>query len=86
MDLLRFLRDEIALRDDGEVEGWQNTLTGLFNRNLDIGPPMEAFSDKTYRPTEQKARNAEEALLAALNACARARKLKVLVAVDWPNF
>jgi hypothetical protein len=68
MDLLRFLRDEIALRDDGEVEGWQKTLMGLFNRNLAIGPPMEAFSDKTYRPTEEKARSAEEALLAALNA------------------
>jgi uncharacterized protein YjbI with pentapeptide repeats len=85
MNLLRFLRDEVALRDDGEVECWRNTLTRLFNRNLGIGPPIEAFSDKTYRPTERKARSAEEALLASLSACTLARDRKTLVQVDWPN-
>ena len=41
------------------------------NRNFSIGPPIQAFSERTYRLTEKKARNAEEALLAAPNACGR---------------
>jgi uncharacterized protein YjbI with pentapeptide repeats len=70
-ELLRFLRDELALRHQPDVAFWQETLTRLFNRNLKNGPPIDSFENKSFRLIEQKARNAEETLLAALNACAR---------------
>jgi uncharacterized protein YjbI with pentapeptide repeats len=88
MDLFRFLRDEVALRGRDEVARWQETLTRLFNRNLRNGPPLEIYKeDQTFRLMERKARNAEEALLAVLNACALAREEAALdvIPVDWPD-
>jgi hypothetical protein len=80
MELLRFLRDEVALRGKAELVRWQETLTRLFNRDLRSGPPVEVFDSKSVRQIEQKARNAEEALLAALNACARVSGIVTKVA------
>lgn len=54
--------------------------TRLFNRNLKNGPPIESFANKSFRLVEQKARIAEEALLAALNGCARVTRTVTQVA------
>jgi uncharacterized protein YjbI with pentapeptide repeats len=74
LDLLAFLRDEVLRRDVETVETWQATLVHLIEYMLHQGMPMELLETcRTYREQCRQARNAEETLLAALNACLRAR-------------
>jgi hypothetical protein len=81
MDLLRFLRDEILLRS--EAEEWQSSLCRLLDYDLLHGMPVKLSDDVTLRVGERQSRNAEEALLAVVNACARATgKLSV---PEWPD-
>lgn len=83
MDLLRFVRDEVALRPKDEVVVWQVTLTSLFNLELRTGFPLSALSSDGFREAERQSRNAEEALFAALNACARITEEQI--ALSWPH-
>jgi uncharacterized protein YjbI with pentapeptide repeats len=83
MELLRFVRDEVALRPKETAEIWRATLTGLFNLELRYGLPLTAFPPGGFREAERRSRNAEETLLAAVNACARATKERM--AIDWPH-
>lgn len=83
MDLLRFCRGEVALREKADVAAWQQTLTSLFNLELRTGFPLSALSSDAFREAERRSRNAEEALLAAVNACARVRQKRVMF--EWPH-
>jgi uncharacterized protein YjbI with pentapeptide repeats len=83
MELLRFLRDDVALHPIEAVEVWQPTLTSLFNLELRNGFPLAALASDCFREAERRSRNSEEALLAALNACARVTKGRVVV--EWPD-
>ncbi|MBF0337035.1 MAG: pentapeptide repeat-containing protein [Nitrospirae bacterium] len=71
-----FLLNEVRLHSRAEVESWQGCFTKLFNYALKNGMPMESASTEsrkvdTFPKMLSHSRNAEEALLVALNACAR---------------
>jgi uncharacterized protein YjbI with pentapeptide repeats len=82
VDLLHFVRDEILLRDS-KAANWQVSLCRLLNYELRHGMPVRLSDDVTFRVGERQARNAEETLLAALNACARATGERTKPA--WPD-
>ena len=65
-----FLVNEMRLRPASDLARWQNRLAKLFGYTLRNGMPMEQLQVGTFRETMFQSRNAEEALLAALNACA----------------
>lgn len=69
--LFRFVADEVRLRSKAEVDRWQTMLTELFSIVLQLGMPMERLQTGGFRVAASMSRNAEEALLAVLNACAR---------------
>ena len=73
--VFRFLCNEITLRPLKQVTEWQSTLLSLFNYMLDNGIPMEEFG-LSFMEQSRQARNAEEALFAILNACARFTHIK----------
>ena len=66
-----FLMNEVRLRSHTEVEAWQDQLTRLFNFVLRHAMPMEQLQIATFREAMFQSRNAEEALLVALNVCAQ---------------
>jgi uncharacterized protein YjbI with pentapeptide repeats len=66
-----FLLTEIKLRDAAEMARWQHRLSELFSYLLRHGMPMEQLQIRPFRDALFQTRNAEEALLVALNACAR---------------
>ena len=70
LDLLRFVRDEVRLHHE-QAADWQGPLCRLLSRSIRDGMPVKLSDDVTFRWGERRARNAEEALLALLNACAR---------------
>lgn len=67
----KFLMAEVALVDMGEIAKWQDHFTRLFSHLLRHGMPMERLQLPSFQDALFQSRNAEEALLAALNACAR---------------
>jgi len=81
--LLRFLRNEVAqiyhtnasqnTEGKADIEAFQQILCDLIDVMLREGMPMHHTDLKltTYQDMDRHARNAEEALLAMLNACAR---------------
>ncbi|MEQ9359700.1 pentapeptide repeat-containing protein [Coleofasciculus chthonoplastes] len=70
--LFQFVCDEMRLQDLSEVRDWQNTLCRLIEFMLRHGMPMEGLNPRqNFQEEMRQARNAEEALLAVLNACAR---------------
>jgi uncharacterized protein YjbI with pentapeptide repeats len=69
--LFQFLCDEIQLQPREQISQWQKTLSTLMGTTLKTGMPMEELKLQTYYEASRQARNAEETLLAALNACAR---------------
>jgi uncharacterized protein YjbI with pentapeptide repeats len=72
-DLFKFLLDEVKLRYHNNPElvaQWQQNLCRLIEVMLRNGMPMEKLSFATFHEANRQARNAEEALLIALNACA----------------
>lgn len=67
----KFLMAEVALLNMDEVAKWQEHFTRLFNHLLCHGMPMESLRLPSFKDALFQARNAEETLLAVLNACAR---------------
>lgn len=66
--ILGFLKDEIAFCNKAEVKRWQQTICRLISHSLEYGMPFEErFS---HLEETRRARNSEEALLAALHCCA----------------
>ena len=81
-NIVRFLRQEVALKEVAKAAEWQQTLCALIPFMLRRGMPMEKLS-LTYGEASRQARNAEEALLVALSACAeRTRRVSD---VKWPE-
>ena len=82
--LLSFLQDEMKLQNPEQVTQWQQTLCSLIGFMLRQGMPMEALQPRSSHLEEtRQARNAEEALLAALSCCAWVAE--TLSAIDWPD-
>ena len=74
-----FLVNEVRLRSRTELEGWQEQLTRLFNFVLRHAMPMEQLQIATFREAMFQSRNAEEALLVALNVCAQTTGRRSLI-------
>ena len=71
-DIFRFLGDEARLRGTAAASQWQNMLCRLIEHLLRHGMPFERIAlELTFLQKCRQSRNAEEALLAALCACAR---------------
>jgi len=82
--LFAFIVDEIRLQDISEVSKWQQDLCQLTGFMLRHGMPMERLDSRpAYREESRQARNAEEALLAVLNACAR--ETETISQIEWPD-
>ena len=69
--LFTFLENEINLREKSELSHWQKTLVKLFSYVLRFGSPMEQAQLNTFQKMLVQSRNAEEALLVAMNLCSR---------------
>jgi hypothetical protein len=80
--LLPFIRREYAVRGLDEAAKAQTVLTKLYQAFLGQGWPMERFPHLRFSVQVRWARNAEEALIACLNACARVTERQVKI--DWP--
>jgi uncharacterized protein YjbI with pentapeptide repeats/DNA replication protein DnaC len=72
--LFSFIFDEMRLQETANVEKWQQTLCDLISFMLLEGMPMEELKLSNFHEENRHARNAEEALLVVLNACARVTK------------
>ncbi|MEH2073940.1 MAG: pentapeptide repeat-containing protein [Nostoc sp.] len=73
--LFNFVVDEMCLQNASDVSNWQQTLCHLISFMLRHGMPMERLTPRPdFQEENRQARNAEEALLAVLNACARVTK------------
>ncbi|MDZ7959509.1 MAG: pentapeptide repeat-containing protein [Aulosira sp. DedQUE10] len=84
--IFNFIVDEIRLlkdKDKADVSEWQETMCDLISYMLKNGMPMEKLQLPTFQEANRQARNAEEALLAVLNACARATKK--VSHIKWPS-
>ncbi|MBD2165076.1 pentapeptide repeat-containing protein [Calothrix membranacea FACHB-236] len=84
--IFNFIVDEIRLQQDKyhvDVSEWQQTMCGLISYMLKNGMPMQKLQLSTFQEANRQARNAEEALLAVLNACARATKK--VSQIKWPS-
>ena len=82
--LFNFICDEMQLREAEQVHQWQKTLANLIGYLLEQGLPMERITPRlAYHDETRQARNAEEALLATLNACARVTQQ--LSKIQWPS-
>lgn len=83
-DIHRFLRQEIWRRSIDDVKSWQHTCIRLINYFLRKGMPMEKVTEiSTFKEQDRQARNAEESLLATLNACSELTKK--ISDIDWPE-
>jgi uncharacterized protein YjbI with pentapeptide repeats len=75
--IFEFIVNEIRWQQDKyniDVSAWQQTLCNLISYMLKHGMPMERLGIGTFQEANRQARNAEEALLVVLNACARVTK------------
>ena len=83
-----FIANEVRLqhrpRSSSDAEQWQETLSRLIGFMLRHGTPMESIAPRpAFQEEVRRARNAEESLLAVLNACAWVtRKCSN---IDWPS-
>jgi len=67
--LFPFLINEARLRPTEEITNWQGQLSRLFSFVLQYGMPIDQMQGANFRDALFQARNAEEALLVALNLC-----------------
>jgi uncharacterized protein YjbI with pentapeptide repeats len=77
-DLFKFLLDEVQFRHRKNPElvaQWQQNLCRLIKVMSRHGMPMEKLPFATFHEANHQARNAEEALLVTLNACARCTRV-----------
>ncbi|MDJ0732963.1 MAG: pentapeptide repeat-containing protein [Nostocaceae cyanobacterium] len=73
--LFRFICDQMRIihaQNPSQVANWQKTLCRLIEFMLADGMPMEGLKERpNFHEEMRQARNAEEAIIAVLNACAR---------------
>ena len=73
--LFSFVCNEMRLQKLEEVRQWQQMLCRLIEFLMVNGMPMEGLNPRpNFQEEMRQARNAEEALLAVLNSCARVTK------------
>src|SRR5262249_26442798 len=83
-ELHRFLKHELATRSIQDARAWQKLCVRLINHLLRHGMPMEKLSPlPTFKELDRQARNAEESLLAVLNACAE--RAETISDISWPE-
>lgn len=80
--LFGFIEDEVRLCGEAEASQLQETLCQLVGFELRNGLPMELIV-RQFKEACRQARNAEESLIALLNACARVTEK--LSNIDWPT-
>ncbi|OQW64111.1 MAG: hypothetical protein BVN29_14120 [Nitrospira sp. ST-bin5] len=80
-----FLLNEMKLRSASQLPPWQERLAKLFGYMLRHGMPMEQLQHGSFKDVLFQVRNAEEALLVALNACARVSKQTSTIEVPDPT-
>ncbi len=82
--LFQFILDEIKLQNPQTVKAWQEILCRLIEVQLNDGLPLKELSHLgTVKEVMRQSRNAEEALLIVLNACARVTKK--LSEIEWTS-
>ena len=85
--LFRFICDEIRLlskRNLEQVRNWQKMVCLLITFVLSNGMPMEGLKARSsFREESRQSRNAEEALLAILNACSQ--YTQETSDIEWPS-
>ncbi|MDF5712104.1 MAG: pentapeptide repeat-containing protein, partial [Nostoc sp. S4] len=82
--LFKFVADEMPLQNVSDVSNWQQTLYHLIGFMLRHGMPMERLNPRPdFQEENRQARNAEEALLAVLNACSTVTK--TVSKIQWPT-
>ena len=79
--LFDWLLGEIQLRTGEQVAKWQQLFCNLISYMLRQGMPMEQLDGLTFLQMSQQSRNAEEALLVVLNACAIVTKK--ISKIEW---
>lgn len=83
-ELWVFVLHEIQSLGQDKARTWQRLLCGLVSQVLRSGMPMEKLEPRpTFHEESRQARNAEEALLAVLNACAQTTR--ELSRIEWPR-
>ena len=82
--LFNFICNEIALQNKKDVEEWQKTIAYLIGYMLRQGMPMEKLDPRpSYKEECRQGRNAEEALLVVVNACARF--VETISEIEWES-
>ena len=81
-NIIRFLKHLVALAEVEKAGEWQQTLCRLIPFLLRKGLPMQ-MEKLTFGEASRQARNAEEALLVALSACAE--RTQKLSNIAWPE-
>lgn len=82
--LLDFIRREFAFRSASHAATLQKSLAVLIEAALRSGWPVQRISKLNFVEQTTYVRNAEETLMACLNACALVSKEESLV--RWPSF
>jgi uncharacterized protein YjbI with pentapeptide repeats len=80
-----FLLNEVRLRLESEIERWQEQFIRLFSFVLRHAMPMELLQITTFREMMFQSRNAEEALLVALNVCAQTTRRRSVIEQPEPT-
>jgi len=75
-----FLLNEVKGREIADICHWRDNLSQLFKYSLLHGMPMEQLQIVPFKEALFQSRNAEEALLIALNICAS--RTEKIVAID----
>jgi uncharacterized protein YjbI with pentapeptide repeats len=82
--IFNFIWNEMRLQDKGKINRYQNILSRLITFMLKHGMPMERVEPRpSFQEESRQARNSEEALLAAVNACARVTN--TISEVEWSS-
>ncbi len=77
-------REVLKFNIDDTLAAWQQILVEMIEYMLSNGMPMEKLEGRlSYAEQRKQARNAEEALLACLNACARCTQQ--ISTINWPD-
>lgn len=83
--LFNFVLDEMRLHNLSNVSNWQKTLCHQIEFMLRHGMSMELLNPRPeFKEENRQSRNAEEALLVTLDACAHLTK--TLSKIDWYSF
>jgi hypothetical protein len=83
-ELFKFVLNEVRRTEPEKAARWQALLCRLISAMLRTGMPMELLAPRpVYQEEDRQARNAEEALLAALNSCAQITGQ--ISQISWPK-